>query len=334
MLLSFVVASAHRNAFTKQRGRSGRRSLSYQGPFYETARIKDYSEGYVKALDHWLFYRSFGETGKRGTILAVHGGPGAGQDGMTRIAQFSEKGFRVVMYDQLGAGKSEKPASELFYSMERYVEEIEGVRTALSLGKVHMYGVSFGGFLNIGYAVKYSKNLASLMTQSGTSSAPVAIEEMMRLRNEAPSWVHETMDRCEAIQDLHDPEYLKATDYLYRRHLCRADPLPPDIERWFPIKTRLENVNPVYRLMWGLHEFYPTGNSKYWDVTSQLDRIECPTLVTCGEFDEITPKNAELLHRHIRSSELRVFRDCSHLIVVENPQEFFRVHGDFLDKVA
>lgn len=311
-----------------------RQEVALQGPIYETARIRDYSEGYARVMGHWLFYRSFGESGKRGTILAVHGGPGAGQDGMTRIAQFSEKGFRVVMYDQLGAGRSEKPASELFYSMERYVDEIEGVRATMNLGKVHMYGVSFGGFLNIGYAVKYSKNLASLMTQSGTSSSPLAIEEMMRLRNEAPSWVHETMDRCEAVQDLHNPEYLKAIDHLYRQHLCRADPLPPDIAQWFPLQTRLENVNPVYKLMWGLHEFYPTGNSKYWDVTSQLGQIDCPTLVTCGEFDEITPKNARLLHDRIRGSELHIFEKCSHVIVAEDPKEFFHVHGDFLDKVA
>lgn len=49
-----------------------------QGPVYETARVRDYSEGFVKVLGYWLFYRSFGETGKRGTILCVHGGPGAG----------------------------------------------------------------------------------------------------------------------------------------------------------------------------------------------------------------------------------------------------------------
>ena len=308
--------------------------MSFQGPIYETARIKDYSEGFVKVLGHWLFYRSFNESGKRGTILAVHGGPGAGQGGMAKIAQLSEKGFRVVMYDQLGAGRSESPESELLYSMERYVDEIEGVRATLNLGKVHMYGVSFGGFLNVGYAVKYSRNLASLMTQSGTSSSHLAIEEMMRLRNEAPTWVHETMDRCEAGNDLHGAEYLKAVDYLYRQHLCRADPLPPDIAQWFPLQTRLENVNRVYRLMWGLHEFYPTGNSKYWDVTSQLDQIDCPTLVTCGEFDEITPKNAELLHDRIRGSELHIFEKCSHVIVAENPREFFRVHGEFLDKVS
>jgi proline iminopeptidase len=302
------------------------------GTVYEIARIRDYSEGYVKVMGHWLFYRSFGEPGSRGTILAVHGGPGAGQDGMTKIARFAEDGFRVVMYDQLGAGRSDRPASELLYSMERYVEEIEGVRQTLNLGKVHVYGVSFGGFLNVGYAVKYSRNLASLMIQSGTSSSPLAIEEMMRLRSEAPSWVSETMDRCEAAKDLHNPEYLKAVDYLYRHHICRLDPLPPGIH--FPAETKLEEVNFVYRLMWGLHEFYPTGNSKYWSVTDQLGGIDCPTLVTCGRYDEITPKNAELLHARIKGSRLHIFERCSHTPILEDEEKFFEVHRDFLRQVA
>ena len=303
------------------------------GNIYETGRVKDYSEGYVKVMGYWLFYRSFGDSGTKGNILCLHGGPGAGQDGMTRMAKYAEEGYRVIMYDQLGAGKSERPASELLYSMERYVEEIEGMRSALALGKVHLYGVSFGGFLSVGYAVKYSKNLASLMTQSGTSSSPLAIAEMMRLRNEAPSWVHETMDRCEASRDLHSTEYLTAADYLYRQHTCRLDPLPPDI-RFFPLQTKLEDVNLVYKLMWGLHEFYPTGNAKYWDVTSQLDQIDCPALVTCGSFDEITPKNAELLHDRIRGSELHIFEGCSHIVILENPTEFFRIHDRFLEQIS
>jgi proline iminopeptidase len=298
------------------------------GTIYETARIGNYSEGYVKVMGYWLFYRSFGEP-KVGTILCIHGGPGGGQDNMTKMAEFADEGYRVAMYDQLGSGKSEKPASELLYTMERYVEEIEGVRQALGLGRVNMFGVSFGGFLNIGYAVKYSGNLESLMTQSGTSSSPLAISEMMRLRSEAPSWVPETMDKCEASNDLHNLEYLKAADYLYRQHTCRLDPLPPNI-RFFPLQTKLEGVNFVYRLMWGLHEFYPTGNSKYWDVTSRLGEIRCPTLVTCGEYDEITSKNAELLHQGIRDSKIHIFKGCSHAVAEEDRESFFQVHRDFL----
>lgn len=299
---------------------------------HEVARVGGYSEGYVKVMGYWLFYRDFGEP-KKGTILCIHGGPGAGQDGMTKMAQFAGEGYRVLMYDQLGSGKSDRPPSELLYTMERYVDEIEGFRQAMNLGKVHMYGVSFGGFLNIGYAVKYSEHLASLMTQSGTSSSPLAISEMLRLRSEAPSWVPRTMDRCEATGDLNNPEYLKAADYLYRQHVCRLDPLPPEI-RFFPLQTGFKEVNFVYKLMWGLHEFYPTGNSKYWDVSDQLGKVRCPALITCGEYDEITSKNAQRLHSGISGSRFHLFRGCSHMPILEDGEKFFQVHRDFLAQAS
>jgi proline iminopeptidase len=301
---------------------------SRDGLVYESARIRDYSEGYAKVLGYWLFYRSFGELGTNGTVLCIHGGPGSGQGGMARMAKFCEDGYRVVMYDQLGAGRSDRPTSELLYSMERYAEEIEGIRQVLDLGKVHLWGGSFGAFLNVGYAVKYSKNLLSLMPSSGTSSCPLAIAEMMRLRNEAPGWVPETMDKYEGLRDLRNPEYLRALDYLFKKHVCNLDPLPPGLH--LPSETPLEDAGFVYRLMWGASEFYPTGNSKYWDVTGQLGNIDCPTLITCGEYDEITPKNSELLQAGIRGSKLHVFEGCTHSAAREKPEEYLQVHRDFL----
>jgi len=295
---------------------------------YEIAKTKNYSEGYVKTMGYWLFYRSFGEPGSKGTILCVHGGPGSGQERMTRMANLTEEGLRVIMYDQLGAGKSEKPSNERLYTVERYVDEIEAMRQGLNLGKIHLFGVSFGGFLNVGYGIKYPKNLVSLIIQSGTSSSPVAIAELKRLRNEAPKWVPDTMNRYEEIKDFFNPEYLKAVDYLYRQHICRLDPLPPDIH--FPAETRLSDLNYVYRLMWGLHEFYPTGNATNWDVTDNLGSIDCPAMISCGRYDAITPKNSELLHSRIRGSKLHVFESSSHMPIRECPQEFFQVIREFL----
>jgi proline-specific peptidase len=170
------------------------------------------------------------------------------------------------------------------------------------------------------------------MPSSGTSSSPVAIAELMRLRREAPSWVSEALEKHESLHDLRNPEYLKAVDYLYRKYTCSLDPLPPPIH--FPGETRLENTNFVYKLMWGAHEFYPTGNSKYWDVTSQLGNIDCPTLITCGEFDEITPTNSELLHHGIRGSKLHIFGGCTHSASWEKPEEYYQTHRDFLRSLS
>jgi len=48
--------------------------MSYAtGPVHELVKTKDYSEGYVKVLGYWLYYRSFGDSNRKGTVLCLHG---------------------------------------------------------------------------------------------------------------------------------------------------------------------------------------------------------------------------------------------------------------------
>jgi proline-specific peptidase len=157
---------------------------------------------------------------------------------------------------------------------------------------------------------------------------------MMRLRSELPRRIREALEEHEALGEYSNEDYLKALEFVYKRHLCRLDPWPPQIRS--PVERRLggSGRGPVYRLMWGENEFFPTGNLRYWDVTNQLHRISCPALITCGEFDEVTPRNSELLHRGIRGSKMTVFKGCSHMPRYEDPERFFGVISDFLLEVS
>ena len=83
---------------------------------------------------------------------------------------------------------------------------------------------------------------------------------------------------------------------FYRKHVCRMDPWPGSFVR------TMEGLaaNPeVYAFMNGPSEFHVIGTIKDWDITSQLSRIQAPTLIFCGEHDEVTPATAELAHRGI-----------------------------------
>lgn len=298
---------------------------------YELLKLDDYSEGYVNILDRQLFFKSFG-SGRAGTVLCLHGGPGSGHYLGIPMAQLARDGYRVVFYDQLGAGRSDSPRDRLLYTVERYVEEVEGIRQALGLGKVHLWGASWGAFLGVAYGVKYSANLKSLMVQSGTSSVPLCRAEFMRLREELPKDVLETLKKHEALEEYSHPEYLNAVEFVYKRHVCRMDPWPPFMRSLVDRMGAASSL--VYRVMWGENEFLPEGNLLYWDVTDELGKVECPTLVTCGEFDEVTPANSELIHRGVKNSELVVFKGCSHLIMYEDPEAYLRVHREFLKSIG
>lgn len=306
---------------------------SKAGSVHTLVKTKDYSEGYVKALGYWLFYRSFGDSRKKGTVLCLHGGPGGSQDGLSTMSKLTEYGYRVVMYDQLGCGKSQAPTNKLLYNVDRYADEVEAVRQGLKLGKVHLWGGSWGAFLSVAYAIKHSHNLNSLLPSSGTCSVPVCIEEFIRLRSELPKRIRETLEKYEATDDYSNINYLKAVDFVYRKHVCRLAVWPPQMRS--PLERRLGGggTGGVYKLMWGENEFFPVGNLRYWDVTDQLHRIDCPTFITCGEYDEVTPRNSELLHKGIKGSKMTVFRGCSHSARYEDPESFFGAHREFLDQL-
>jgi len=296
---------------------------------YTSVKVSGYSEGYVRVLNYWIFFKSFGEA-RKGTILCLHGGPGGSHDSGITMAKLSQEGYRVVLYDQLGCGKSDLPPDQSLYTVERYVEEVEGVRSGLGLGKIHLYGHSWGGSLNLAYAIKYSNNLESLLVSSGNSSTPLCAAEMWRLRSELPRELQDTLRRYEVAGDYLNDDYLRAVDEVYKKHLCRLDPWPPTIKSMVEQKRR-GWPGLVYRLMWGPNEFFPVGTIRYWDVTNELHRISVPTLITCGRYDEVTPKNSEVLNSKIKDSKFLIFEKSSHSARIEEPERYFEVYGQFLN---
>ena len=102
------------------------------------------AEGYANVLGLRIFYRVFGESGSKGTVLCLHGGPGCASDYMLPLSDLTRFGYKVVLYDQMGTGRSQLPTNKNLLTVEQHVKEIEGVRNALKLGKVHLFGHSWG----------------------------------------------------------------------------------------------------------------------------------------------------------------------------------------------
>ena len=285
------------------------------------------TEGHVKILGFDLFYRTYGRPTK-GTILCLHGGPGATHDYLLSLEDLAQFGYRVVLIDQLGCGKSARPRGTALYTIPHNVEEVEGVRKALQLGKVHLMGSSYGGALAIATALKYQRNLRSLVITGGLASVPLTVREMRRLVNRLPPKTRATLAKYEAREDYENPEYLAAVDVFYRRHVCRLPVWPREVTYSFEHLSR-----PVYFTMNGPNEFTIIGTIRDWDVTDQLPTIRVPTLVTVGRYDEVTPRVAESIHRGIRGSKLVRFENSAHLAMWEERSHYIGVVRDFLDRV-
>ncbi|MDG6994705.1 MAG: proline iminopeptidase-family hydrolase [Nitrososphaerota archaeon] len=287
-------------------------------------------EGYARVLGFQIYWRSFGakDTSSRKTVLCLHGGPGLTHDYLLALKDLTKFGYRVVFYDQLGCGKSELPKNRALFTIERAVEEVEAVRKELDLGKVHLLGSSYGGLLAIAYALQYQRNLRSLISVSGLDDVMKAVSEMERMKARLPASTLETLTKYEEEGDYDNPEYQNALMVFYNRHFCRLKVWPQELT------YSLEHVSkPVYSTMNGPTEFAIIGNIRYWNVSRELNKITVPTLVTCGKYDEVSPKVARSIHTGIKHSKLVMFSNSSHMAMWEESEKFTRVLNDFLASV-
>jgi|SRR5215207_4296025 len=267
---------------------------------------------------------SFGSSDE--VVFCLNGGPGLPCDYLREAHSFlADHGYRVVAFDQLGTGAADRPTDPALWTIERYVRETEAVRQALGLGKVHLLGHSWGGWLGIDYALAHPEALKTLILEDTVADMPHLVSELERLRAALGPETVAMMQRHEAEGTVNHPEYLAAITILNYRHVCRLAEWPA------PLKRSLDdwNMGP-YETMQGPNEFLYVGNLKDWNRIPDLPRITVPVLITCGQHDELTPACAARMKRALPDARLHVFPNSSHMPFYEEPGAYYPVLLDFL----
>jgi proline-specific peptidase len=284
-------------------------------------------EGRIPVTGGKVWYRVVG-AGRTVPLLTLHGGPGAGHDYLESLEALLDE-RAVILYDQLGCGLSDTPNDPSLWTIDRFVHEVDEVRDALGLERVHLLGQSWGGWLAIEYMLSHPQGVVSLTLASTSASTAQFVQEAQKLIDELPPDMRDALRHGNDTQTYDDPAYVRAADEFYHRHVCRLDPWPEPLQR---TDKNLEG-NQVYLTMNGPNEFTVVGNLKDWDRTDRLGEITVPTLITVGRYDEITPTCAETLHRGIPNSELHLFEQSAHCAHLEERDKFNALLRDFLHRV-
>jgi proline iminopeptidase len=262
-------------------------------------------------------YRVYG-SGSR-ALVCLHGGPGCPSIYLDSLIDLASVDVRVVLYDQLGCGESEKPDDASLWTIERSVRELDQVRSALDLGPIDVLGHSFGGMLAQQWALAHPDALRTLTLSSTTCSAALLRAELRRLLEELP-----VEERAALLAGASAPGHRQAFDEFSRRHLCRI-PYPQ------PVRAALASfAHPVYSQMWGPDAFTIEGNLSSWDVSDSIGAIQASTLITVGRYDEVTPACAEAIRSRISGSELVEFPSSAHLPHWEERGAFMACMRGFL----
>jgi L-proline amide hydrolase len=267
-------------------------------------------------------------------LVVLHGGPGATHDYLTPLAGLARDGRAVVLYDQLGNGRSthHRDRGADYWTVDLFVRELTTLIDHLGIrDRYHVLGQSWGGFLAQEHALTRPAGLRSLVLSNTAASFPDFVSEANTLRTQLPPGVDDTLRKHEEAGTTDDPEYAAACTVFYQRHLCRLDPWPAGVREGL---AKLDEDPTVYHTMNGPSEFHVIGSIKDWSSTARLGDIRVPAFVVSGEFDEATTALQVPLVDGIRSAgnevEQAVMAGCSHLPMWEQPDVYNALVADWL----
>jgi proline iminopeptidase len=289
----------------------------------------EFRDGFVRALGYRIYYKTIGRPSK-GTILCLHGGPGGNHWSGIDMADLAQFGYRVVWYDQLGCNRSEKPRSYRDYTIERSADEAEAVRRGLRLGRVHLWGQSYGGSLALQTILSRPEGFLSLVVSSGFASTAQWVAELRRLVSRLPTKTRMIIETSEAKGRFDDPRYKKAAADFMQRHFSDLRVAPYNLSMMGTFNARIMRAMGVSDAI----TLPVTGSLASWNVIPKLKQIRAPTLVTVGARDLVTPSCARTIHRGINGSKLVIFRNSGHDALFRERELYIATVRDFLDHLS
>ncbi|KAJ9637737.1 hypothetical protein H2201_004172 [Coniosporium apollinis] len=266
-------------------------------------------------------------------LVCLHGGPGVGHDYLESLEDLSiSYNIPVVLYDQLGTGRSthlpEKKGDAKFWTIGLFLAELDNLLRHLGIHQNYdLYGNSWGGMLGAEHAILGPKGLNRLIIADAPASMHMWVRAANKLRKELPEDVQAALQKHEDDKTTDDPEYERAVQVFYQRHVCRVNPWPKEVQRSF---QNIKDDPTVYHTMNGPSEFHVVGSLKEWSILQDLPKIDVPTLLINGRYDEATDEVVEPYFQKIKKVKWVTFEQSSHMPHVEERSRFMEVVSHFL----
>jgi len=253
-------------------------------------------------------------------LIAHHGAPGLGSRAEPR-ASFGALAdtFRVVVFDARGSGESEGNPP---FTHEQWAADVEGLRQWIGAERIVLAGGSYGGFISMEYAIRYPDRVSALVLRD--TSADHENERAARENALSSSRVDIDVEKLDRINSgtVRDDDDLRD---------CWREILPLYDHHYDPAKVEERVATTPYR--YETHNFAFAHNQPQYDIKTQLPGITCPTLVTVGRDDWITPvASSETIASLIPNAELVVFEKSGHSPQIEERELWLAVVREFLRK--
>jgi len=280
-------------------------------------------EGFVEVTGGKIWYSVTGR-GNKLPVVILHGGPG-GTCYYLNPLKVLGKERQVIMFDQLGCGRSDRITDTALININSYVEQIKKLLDHLGIKAFYLYGHSWGSMLATEYYLKYPNGVKALVLASPILSATLWKADADTLISHLPNSISSVLknDRMGIKQD--SAVFNQAMSYYIQTYGARKRPLSSDFDS--AISQQAQNV---FEHLWGPSEFESKGTLKNYDRTNDLQKIRVPVLYLFGEFDEITPGTVQYYQSLTPGSIMAMIKNAGHMTMQDNPTENIKTITHFL----
>ncbi len=258
-------------------------------------------------------------------VLFVHGGPGGGCTQSHR-SFFDPQKYRIILFDQRGAGRSTPHAELMNNDTQSLLDDIEIIRKDMDIERFVMFGGSWGSTLALLYAQKYPQHVMGLILRG-----------IFLCRKQEFKWLYKKGGASlifpdyweDFIQPIPEDERDDLIGAYYKRLTSKNElGRMAAAKAWSLWEARCSTLKPssssveffsqphVALAMARIetHYFFNEGFLKKNQIMRDADKLNgIPGTIVHGRYDMVcTVDNAVELHKVWHDSTLNIIRDAGH----------------------
>ncbi len=229
-----------------------------------------------------------------------------------QVAPFVAAGYRVVLWDYRGHGKSEAPADPSRYAMAQVVDDLARVLDWAAPGeRAIVGGLSFGGLASQHFALTHPERVCALL-----------------LISSGPGFKKAEAQAAWELQIARIGERLLRdgfAGYTAGRAAPNAIGLRPELPPARAAGAAIEAQSPHGIANFGLRVSGPAPST-----LDRLGEIRVPALVLIGSLDEAYLRAADVMATRLPNATKRVIPGAGHCVNIEEADAFNRAVVEFL----
>ncbi|RYY67250.1 MAG: alpha/beta hydrolase [Chitinophagaceae bacterium] len=275
--------------------------------------------------------------GKGEPVFVIPGGPGGAHPGYRIMDSLTvNSNIQMIYIDAFGRGKSDTAKEVKEYSIARDIEDIEGLRKAMNLTRISLYGHSYGSVVAQGYAIKYPGNTSHLVIANGFHSYLMWQANDDNSNHEIKINYPEVWDTLMKVREkgavssdgIHQDIYGRVPyGFLYAYN--------PDkfVGRGGKPYPNSFNSKLYYQMVGRDGDFIVGNDIGNFDYRKDLKNLTMPVLILAGRYDRVAVPYMQVKYKeYCPQAQFVMFEKSGHNPQVEEREKLFEILKAFLKK--